>query len=134
MRTLVILAHPTPGSLNHAIAETAAETLRGLGHEVVFHDLCAEGFEPLLPGPEIARGASLPPLVARHCDELAEADGIVIVHPNWWGMPPAVLAGWVDRVVRPGVAYEFIEGDAGEGVPQGLLKARWAAVFNTANT
>lgn len=134
MRTLVILAHPSPGSLNHAIAEAAAETLRGLGHEVAFHDLCAEGFDPLLPGPEAARNATLPPLVERHCAELAEAEGIVVVHPNWWGMPPAVLTGWVDRVVRPGVAYEFLPGDAGEGVPSGLLKARWAAVFNTANT
>lgn len=134
MRTLVILAHPAPGSLNHAIAETATETLRGLGHEVDFHDLCGEDFDPLLPGPEAARGASLPPLVARHCAELAAAEGIVVVHPNWWGMPPAVLTGWVDRVVRPGVVYEFLPGDAGEGVPRGLLKARWAVVFNTANT
>lgn len=134
MRTLLLLAHPTPGSLNHAIADAAACKLRELGHEVAVHDLYAEGFDPLLPGHEIARGAKLPDLVARHCAELAEAEGIVVVHPNWWGMPPAVLAGWVDRVVRPGVAYEFVEGDAGEGVPRGLLKARWAAVFNTANT
>ena len=33
-------------------------------------------------------------------------------HPNWWGMPPAILKGWVDRVVRPGLAYEFLEGDS----------------------
>ena len=32
------------------------------------------------------------------------AEGFVIVHPNWWGMPPAVLVGWVDRVMRPGLA------------------------------
>jgi putative NADPH-quinone reductase len=44
------------------------------------------------------------------------------------------LKGWVDRVIRPGVAYEFIEGDSGEGVPRGLLKARSAVVFNTSNT
>jgi NAD(P)H dehydrogenase (quinone) len=58
----------------------------------------------------------------------------VIVHPNWWGQPPAILKGWVDRVIRPGVAYEFREGDSGEGVPQGLLKAQAALVFNTSNT
>ena len=49
-------------------------------------------------------------------------------------MPPAILKGWVDRVVRPGVAYEFLEGDGGEGVPRGLLRARKALVFNTSNT
>ena len=62
------------------------------------------------------------------------AEGIVVVHPNWWGQPPAVLKGWVDRVFRPGVAYRFEEGDGGEGIPIGLLKARAAIVFNTANT
>ena len=44
------------------------------------------------------------------------------------------MKGWVDRVIRPGVAYEFLEGDAGEGVPKGLLKVRAALVFNTSNT
>ena len=62
------------------------------------------------------------------------ADGLVIVHPNWWGQPPAILTGWIDRIVRPGVAYEFLEGDSGEGVPRGLLKARTAVVLNTSNT
>jgi putative NADPH-quinone reductase len=73
-------------------------------------------------------------MIARHCAEIAQADGIIIVHPNWWGMPPAILKGWVDRVIRPGVAYGFVAGDSGEGVPVGLLKARAALVFNTSNT
>ena len=70
----------------------------------------------------------------QHCREISEADGIIIVHPNWWGMPPAILKGWIDRVFRPGVAYQFKEGDQGEGIPQGLLKATAALVFNTSNT
>jgi putative NADPH-quinone reductase len=131
---LIILGHPDPGSFNHAIAGAAAETLRGLGHDVVLRDLYAEGFDPVLPAIEIPKGAALPPDVREHCDQLAAADGLVIVHPNWWGQPPAMLKGWVDRVIRPGVAYEFLEGDGGEGVPVGLLKARAALVFNTSNT
>ncbi|MEG6550370.1 NAD(P)H-dependent oxidoreductase [Desulfocurvibacter africanus] len=134
MRVSIILAHPNPGSLNHGIAQTAAETLRGMGHEVRLRDLYAEGFDPLLPAGEIPREAALPTLVDEHCREIVEADGIVVVHPNWWGMPPAILTGWVDRVIRPGVCYEFVEGDGGEGVPRGLLKARRAVVFNTSNT
>ena len=49
------------------------------------------------------------------------------------GQPPAILKGWIDRVIRPGVAYRFLEGDSGEGVPLGLLRAQTALVFNTAN-
>ena len=134
MDILVLLAHPDPHSFNHAIARTCLESLRALGHEVHYHDLCAERFDPVLPASEISGDAALDSVVEGHCAELAVADGIVVIHPNWWGQPPAVLKGWVDRVVRPGVAYRFDEGDQGEGVPVGLLRARAALVFNTANT
>jgi NAD(P)H dehydrogenase (quinone) len=62
------------------------------------------------------------------------SDGIIIVLPNWWGQPPAILKGWVDRVIRPDMAYQFEESDNGEGVPKGLLKAKVELVFNTSNT
>jgi putative NADPH-quinone reductase len=134
MNVSVILAHPEAGSFNHAIAEAAVSELRFNGHAVTFHDLYAEGFDPVLPGPEAASGAALPPSVAVHCVEIAAAEGIVIVHPNWWGQPPAILTGWIDRVIRTSVGYRFLEGDAGDGVPLGLLKAKAAVVFNTSNT
>jgi len=134
MNILVILGHPRQGSFNHAIAEAAVNTLRKNGHEVIFHDLCAEKFDPLLPYEEIPKNARLDPVVQKHCDEIAASEGIIIIHPNWWGQPPAVLKGWVDRVIRPGVAYAFIEGDSGEGVPTGLLKAKTALIFNTSDT
>lgn len=134
MNVLVILAHPSRASFNHAIAAACSAALARNGHHVLFHDLYAEQFDPILPAEEFPRNARLPPKVQRHCDDVSEADGIVIVHPNWWGQPPAVLKGWVDRVIRPGVAYEFLEGDGGEGVPRGLLKARCALIFNTSNT
>jgi len=134
MHLSVILAHPNKRSFNHAIAETAIAALERNGHDVSFHDLYEEEFDPILPYEEILEGTPLPPALADHCREIASADGIIIVHPNWWGQPPAILKGWVDRVFRPGIAYRFLEGDQGEGVPVGLLKARTAIVFNTSNT
>jgi NAD(P)H dehydrogenase (quinone) len=134
MKFSLILAHPGPSSFNHAIAETARQTLVRNGHTVFFHDLYAESFDPVLPAHEISEGAALPAEIARHCAEIATADGIIVVHPNWWGQPPAILKGWIDRVIRPGVAYEFLDGNNGEGIPVGLLKAETAIVFNTSNT
>ncbi len=134
MKILVILAHPNPASFNHAIAAQAVATLQQNGHTVFFHDLYAEGFDPVLPAGEIPEGAPVPALVQEHCRELSQAHGIIIVHPNWWGQPPAILKGWVDRVFRPGVAYRFEEAEGGAGVPLGLLKAHTALVFNTSNT
>ncbi len=134
MKISVILGHPRKASFNHAIAETVVQTLKRNRHTVRYHDLYDEGFDPILPHEEIPKGAQLEPVVKSHCDEISEADGVVIVHPNWWGQPPAILKGWIDRVLRAGVAYEFAEGDSGEGIPIGLLKARTALVFNTSNT
>jgi NAD(P)H dehydrogenase (quinone) len=134
VRVSVILGHPHPGSFNHAIAGTVTRALAENGHRVLFHDLYAEGFDPILPSGEIPRDAPLDPVIAAHCAEIASAGGIVIIHPDWWGQPPAILKGWVDRVIRPGVAYRFLEGDSGEGVPEGLLIAKAALVLNTSNT
>jgi putative NADPH-quinone reductase len=134
MRVSIILAHPRPASFNHAIAEAAREALRQAGHTVNFHDLCAEHFDPLLPPGELVRGAVLPPIIQQHCDEIVSADGVIVVHPNWWAQAPAILKGWLDRVLRMGVAYRFGTNEKGEGVPIGLLKAQWALVFTTSNT
>ncbi|MBN1368249.1 MAG: NAD(P)H-dependent oxidoreductase [Dehalococcoidales bacterium] len=134
MKILVLLAHPDKTSFNHAIAEVAIETLTADEHEVAFHDLYREKFPATLPVQEIPRGASLPRIISRHCSEVVKADGIIIIHPNWWGQPPAILKGWIDRVLRPGVAYTFAEGDSGDGELIGLLKANMVMVFNTSNT
>ncbi len=134
MKISVILGHPSPGSFNHAIAGAAVETLRSRGHEVRFHDLYAEQFDPLYTAAELPKDAPLPPAIERHCRELDEAGGLIIVHPNYWSRPPAILCGWVDRVLRPARAYNFVPDGKGGAKAVGLLKARVGIVFNTANT
>ena len=134
MKVSVILAHPNKVSFNHAIAKAVRDQLQKAGHEIYFHDLYEENFDPILPKEEMLKDAFLPPAVDAYCREITKSDGIIIIHPNWWGQPPAILKGWVDRVIRPGIAYEFIENDKGEGIPNGLLKAKFAIVFNTSNT
>lgn len=134
MNILVILGHPDPKSFNHAISKRVVDTLQKSGHVVTFHDLYRERFDPILTPLEIPEGASLDSEIDRHCSELQNADGIVVVHPNWWGQPPAIVKGWIDRVFRPGVAYRFVEGDEGDGVPIGLLKAETTLILNTSNT
>jgi len=134
MKVMVILGHPDKKSFNYAVAETAVEALTVSGHEAAFHDLYRERFPAVIPSREIPRNVKLPKIISQHCAEISEADGIIIVHPNWWGQPPAILKGWIDRVLRPGVAYTFAEGDAGDGELIGLLKARVVLVFNTSNT
>jgi NAD(P)H dehydrogenase (quinone) len=134
MNVLIILGHPDEKSFNHAIADTCRNRLIENGHSVIFHDLYKEGFNPVIDKIEIPKNGHIDTIINAHCEELINSDGIIIIHPNWWGQPPAILKGWIDRVIRPGIAYEFKEGDNGEGLPIGLLKAKTGLVFNTSNT
>ncbi|MFJ9953465.1 NAD(P)H-dependent oxidoreductase [Kitasatospora sp. NPDC091207] len=131
----VYLAHPRPGSFNHALFEAVVDELRGRGCEVLAHDLCAEGFPAALTAEETgtvsAATGTDDPRLALHRAEVATLDALVLVHPNWWGMPPAVLTGWVQRVLAPGVAYKLGTAD---GEPAGLLRAGRALVLNTSDT
>ena len=128
MKIYVVIGHQRKGSFCHAIAAAAVEKLKAAGHEVVYHDLYDENFDPILRHEEID-GDVTDPLVKRHIDEVLGADGYVVVHPNWWGQPPAMLRGWQDRVLRQGAVYKFTE----QGVV-GLLEGKRAVVLTTSNT
>ena len=134
MKVSLILGHPAPGSFNHAICATAIAALEAAGHECQFHDLYAERFDPVMTADELPKDAVLPPEIERHCQEIGEAGGIIIVHPNYWSAPPAILRGWVDRVLRAGRAYNFVPDGQGGAKPVGMLKATVGLVFTTANT
>jgi NAD(P)H dehydrogenase (quinone) len=137
---VLLLAHPRADSYCHAIAERIGERLLDLSHEVRSHDLYAELFDPIMPafeshisGPAIESTLAREddPLVALHREELRQAEGLVVVHPNWWGMPPAILTGWINRIVVPGVAYRLAEAT---GHPEPLAPVQQLFVVNTSDT
>jgi putative NADPH-quinone reductase len=134
MRVLVVLAHPRPGSFNHAIAATVGATLEVSGHVVDSCDLYAEGFDPLFTPDELKRDYEVPPHLAAEIERLKNADALVVIHPNWWGQVPAILKGWLDRVLRVGETYRFGINDKGEGVMVSMLKANKALIFTSSNT
>ncbi len=126
---LVLWAHPEPVSLVGAIAQRVSETLRAAGNEVHDVDLYRYPIDPTLSGEELRRHISLDPAVQEHSRLLSTADLLVIVHPNWWGGPPAILKGWLDRVLRPGFAYEY-EGLSPQTMKRfGLLDGKHALVI-----
>ncbi|HWA36360.1 MAG TPA: NAD(P)H-dependent oxidoreductase [Burkholderiales bacterium] len=125
MNALVVVANPSRASFSHAMAGVARGALVEREYRILFHDLFAEDFPPVHGGDA---------LVERHRGELQAADLVLVFHPNWWGSPPAILKGWIDRVFCPGVAYEYPPGVGPAGVPKGLLRARCGLVFNTSET
>jgi NAD(P)H dehydrogenase (quinone) len=98
MLALIIVANPGTASFSHAMADVARQVLADHDYDIAFHDLYAEQFDPVQPTGEMANTSSADSAIEQHCAELARADLILIFHPNWWGQPPAILKGWVDRV------------------------------------
>lgn len=133
---LIVVAHPEPGSFNHAMAGAAAGALRQAGHTVTISDLCAEGFRADIGRHDMdsvvdparfhvqaeqsqaARQAAFAPDIAREQARMADADVLILQFPLWWGGPPAILKGWIDRVLAYGFGY--IDGRRfGSGLFQG---------------
>ncbi|GHT25855.1 NAD(P)H dehydrogenase (quinone) [Planctomycetales bacterium] len=130
MQILLIVAQNKKSCFNHGITERAAAVLKELGHTVFIHDLYAEHFDPVLPlGEDSLPENDLPQVIQDYLAEVRSADGLIFVHPNWWGSPPAVLRGWVERVFRQGSVYNF--------TPQGpvsYIGGKTVQVFSTSNT
>ncbi|WP_162300669.1 NAD(P)H-dependent oxidoreductase [Anaerosacchariphilus polymeriproducens] len=133
MKTLIVVCNFDKNSFNHAIANVIKEEYLKKGHEVIYHDLYEDNFSPVLTKGEYEEmeiNSIQDSYIVKCCKELQEADIIAIIHPNWWGQPPALLKGWIDRVFRRGVAYKY----SPEGKSIGLLKAETAYIINTSNT
>ncbi|TVQ99194.1 MAG: flavodoxin family protein [Spirochaetaceae bacterium] len=131
VQILALIAHPSRGSFNHAILDRCLASLRG--HEVIVHDLYAETFDPVFPEADIRRRCSFDPVIQRHMRDLSSSQGLIVIHPDWWGQPPAILKGWLDRVLTPGVAYEYQGPEFGTKHAVPLLNHVRAAVFVTSD-
>lgn len=124
MNTLVIYAHPNHQSLSYALLE---EVIRGSSEndkiqEIEVLDLYEEGFNPVLVFNEHKRRRDMQsdPELGKYREQLLWADRIVLVYPIWWGRPPAMLMGYIDRMFASGFAYR----DKGGLLPEGLLKGK----------
>lgn len=133
-RLLIVAAHPDPDSFTLAVARRMADTATAAGAPVTFHDLYRTAFDPRLTIAEARGRSSDDPLVQAHIRDLVDADVFIAVHPNWWGGPPALLKGWIDRVFAPGAAYDFEKKIDEGGLPIPLLRTRAALIVNTSNT
>jgi putative NADPH-quinone reductase len=113
MRALVVIAHPCDDSFCHAAAERAVAGLSAAGHHVDTIDLYADGFRTAMSLDErLAYHTDDPILddqVGEHAALLQRAQILVFVYPTWWSTVPAILKGWLERVMVPGVGFVFDE-------------------------
>lgn len=123
MRTLLVHAHPEPRSFCAAMRERARATLERAGHDVLLSDLYAMRFDPVAKAGDFARRrdpaylsyaleqrhafetGTLAPDVAAEVGKVEAADLLILCFPLWWFSVPAILKGWIDRVLLSGPFY-----------------------------
>ena len=128
MNVLVVYAHPNPDSFNHAVLESLTKGLEDGGNNFEVADLYAIGFNPALGIEDMVQftGGQMPQDVLDQQAKVARADGLAFIFPIWWLSCPAILKGWIDRVLSRGFAYKF-----GERGMEGLLKHEKALLIST---
>lgn len=105
-KILLIQAHPSGDSLCHALADAFEAGVRDTACELRRLDLRVLVFDPILHHGN--RGSQpLEPDLVRAQQDIAWAEHLVFVYPNWWGSMPALLKGFFDRVLLPGFAYKY---------------------------
>jgi NAD(P)H dehydrogenase (quinone) len=126
---LVVLGHPAPGSFCHAMADAYCESVRGYGQSADLRDLYGMGFDPLLKAAERPGSRDFAPAadVAAELDLIRASRVVTLVYPIWFGMPPAIIKGYVDRVLGAG----FLARDIKAGVPHALLHGKRLVILSS---
>jgi NAD(P)H dehydrogenase (quinone) len=123
MNVFIVHAHPEPKSFTTAMKDAAADELRKRSHTVEVSDLYAMNFDPVASGSDFEprhddkylvyaleqrncyESGSLSPDIALEVEKLKRADLIVLSFPLFWFSVPAILKGWIDRVLLSGLCY-----------------------------
>jgi len=123
MHAHIVLAHPEPRSFNAHLAQVARQALEAQGWSVSLSDLYAMGFDPCeraehyagrhtperfdvqLEQRHACGHGSIPAPVSDEIGRLDRADLLILQYPMWWHLPPAMLKGWLDRVLIYGEVY-----------------------------
>ncbi|XP_041488538.1 ribosyldihydronicotinamide dehydrogenase [quinone] isoform X3 [Microtus oregoni] len=125
-KVLIIYAHQEPMSLNGSLKNVAVEELSEQGCTVTVSDLYAMNFEPratrnditgALSNPEVFRygieiyeaykKTALPSDILEEQRKVKEADLVIFQFPLYWFSVPAILKGWMDRVLCQGFAFDI---------------------------
>ena len=100
-KIFVVYGHYNDQSFNAAIKKTFIETAKEEGHEVDCVNLYKEKFDPVFSGEEPDA------IVVDHQKKIEKSDTIVLIAPIWNFRMPAIMEGWIDKVLAPPWAFSF---------------------------
>jgi NAD(P)H dehydrogenase (quinone) len=134
VKTLVIYAHPQTKGYCPAIKEEVEKQLRAHKIEYSLFDLYAMKYDPILHENEHYTAGSehrhLSDQTKMFQQKITEAEKLVFIYPIWWNSPPAILKGWLDKILTSHFGFKFDK----YGIPKKLLKGRKALIFITGGT
>lgn len=133
MRALVVYCHPDPESFNAAICDLVCQRLTAAGAELRVLDLYARGFDGALSRAEWQGYLDSPAnraVVEEDAAALEWCDTLIFIYPTWWYGLPALLKGWLDRVMLPDVAFLMPDG-VNKTIRPGLTHITRLGVFTT---
>ena len=121
VRHLVVAAHPSRKSFNHAVVEAYSSALIERGHRVQCRDLYALNFNPVLSAHDLSAVShgKVSRQIRTEQSAIRRADVLTFISPLWWSGFPAMLKGYLDRVFCKGFAYvirgeEYLPGLSGK--------------------
>jgi putative NADPH-quinone reductase len=108
MNTTIIFAHPWEGSLNRSILNKVMEKLNADGDTVTLIDLYKDNFNPVMSEKDLSlysQGKSADPKVDQYNSILEKKKKIIFIFPIWWYDMPAIMRGFLDKVMLNNSAY-----------------------------
>ena len=106
----IVYCHPYDKSFNHALLQAVTDKLSGLGREYDVINLYGENFNPVLDSVGLglySKGETDDEMVRRYQKALEQTDHLIYIFPIWWGMMPAMLKGFIDKVFLRGIIYDY---------------------------
>lgn len=109
MNHLIISAHPSDNSFSNYLAATLLAKSRENGWKVTWNNLYKSAFNPVLSPDDLQqiKNHQIPSDIQSEQQKIQQADLISIIYPLWWASFPAVLKGYIDRVLTSGFAYQY---------------------------
>jgi putative NADPH-quinone reductase len=110
MKVVIVFNHPYDGSFCNAILNAVTVGLQKGRHLVDIIHLDKEGFNPVMTGADLKAFQDKKPVdpkVIEFNNRIKDADQLVFIFPIWWELMPALTKGFIDKVIFPGVAYEY---------------------------
>lgn len=134
MRVVIIFNHPYEGSYCNAILNAVTKGLQKARHEIDLIHLDKEGFNPVMTAADLKAFKDrkpIDPMVIEYKQRLDNADHLVFIFPIWWELMPALTKGFIDKVIFPGVAYDY--RPSGNGMVPLLKNLKSVTVITTMN-